>query len=410
MFATHSRLESYSRKGYRVSFPLLLIIVSLIVAAPRFGQAQTEAVLYSFTGGADGSRPNSTLTVDAQGDLYGTTSQGGTYGYGTVFELTSAGAEKVLFSFKHGASSFPAGGVIADAKGNFYGVTAGATKTGKQKFCSGTVYELKTNGKKKMLFCFKDPGSGATPVGDLLKDAQGNLFGTTSLGGMISFFCPNGCGTVFEVTPHHQETVLHYFIGQGVDGSVPRAGLIQDAQGNFYGTTIFDGVYGGGTVFELSSSHYGVLYNFSNSGFSDGSSPMAPLLLDALGNLYGTTGHGGTYGDGTVFKLTPQGVESVLHSFSQTDGQLPVAGLIQDAEGNLYGTTSSGGLYGGNYGYGTVFKITPDGTETVLYNFTGGAHGANPEAGLILDANGDLYGTTTNGGAYACGTVFKVTP
>lgn len=315
----------------------------------------------------------------------------------------------MLSSFKHGASAFPTGGVIADAKGNLYGVTAGAVKHGQQKFCSGTVFELKTDGKKKILFCFKDPASGSSPIGSLLQDAQGNLFGTTSLGGANSRDCsPNGCGTLFEVTPKRHETILHYFMGD--DGWFPRAGLIRDAQGNLFGTTDGGGAHGSGTVFELTSSgQHAVLYNFSYLGL-DGSLPMAPLLLDAQGNLYGTTAGGGEYGYGTVFKLTPQGVETVLHSFNQTDGQEPVAGLIQDVQGNLYGTTASGGLYDGNYGYGTVFKIAPGGTETVLYNFTGGADGANPEAGLILDANGNLYGTTTNGGAYTYGTVFKLTP
>jgi uncharacterized repeat protein (TIGR03803 family) len=406
MFDAHWTLKRHG--------PVLLLaaVLGLLLTSPQVAQAQTLTTLYSFTGGADGGFPNSGLTLDAQGNLYGTTSQGGAHVYGTVYEVTPAGTEKVLYSFRGGGNAYPTGGLLWDTKGNLYGVTSGYHRRN-SKSCYGTVFELTSKGTKKVLYCFKMAANGAYPSGGLVRDTQGNLYGTTgSGGGVTSGDCyPNGCGTVFEVTPKGKETVLHVFAGQGVDGAVPRAGLTQDAQGNLYGTTMYDGAYYGGTVFELTASgHYAVLYNFSYSGVDDGNDPMAPLLLDAQGNFYGTTGHGGAYGDGTVFELTPTGAETILHSFNHADGQLPVAGLIQDAQGNLYGTTAMGGAYGGAYGYGTVFEVTLSGTTTVLHSFTGGADGANPEAGLVWDAQGNLYGTTNDGGAYGCGTVFKLTP
>jgi uncharacterized repeat protein (TIGR03803 family) len=204
-------------------------------------------------------------------------------------------------------------------------------------------------------------------------------------------------------------TTLHSF-GQGSDGRSPVAGLIFDASGNLYGTTLGGGANEKGTVFKLSpSGSETVLYSFT--GGSDGGAPYAGLIFDSSGNLYGTTSDGGNPADcdssgcGTVFKLTPSGSETVLHSFTGgSDGGDPYAGLIFDASGNVYGTTESG------FSSGTVFKVTPSGSETVLHKFAGGSDGGNPGAGLIADASGNLYGTTGDGGADGYGTVFKVTP
>jgi len=285
-----------------------------------------------------------------------------------------------------------------------------------------------TNWHEKVLFNFNGT-DGYQPMYGLIFDAAGNLYGTAFGGGDPSCGDPNGCGTVFQLTPAPgggwTETVLHSFKGYPTDGSYPYAGVIFDAAGNLYGTTGGGGTYGVGTVFELSPAAGGgwtetVLHSFNGS---DGHGPEAGLIFDAAGKLYGTTAWGGTGTDclntgcGTVFKLTPVAgggwTETVLHSFSNTDGALPFAGLIFDAAGNLYGTTQQGG----SYGFGTVFELTPTAgggwTETVLFSFNGnwsGRDGGLPEAGLIFDAAGNLYGTTGAGGTYAYGTAFELTP
>ena len=255
---------------------------------------------------------------------------------------------------------------------------------------------------------------GFAPAGALILDAAGNLYGTTYSGGA------SGVGTVFELTPNLDgswtESVLHSF--NGADGADPYSGLIFDAAGNLYGTTVGGGGYNAGTVFKLAPNLDGswtesVLHSLNGT---DGAHPYSGLIFDAAGNLYGTTWVGGAFGHGTVFELTANGdgswTESVLHAFNGTDGAHPYSGLIFDAAGNLYGTTYYGG---GVCGCGTVFKLTPNGdgswTESVLHAFTiGSGDGNRPRAGLIFDAAGNLYGTTENGGGTLRGTVFKLTP
>ncbi len=263
-----------------------------------------------------------------------------------------------------------------------------------------------------ILHSFGVPPDGEYPEAGLIMDTNGNFFGTTAHGGTA------GYGTVFELakgTNSYTETILHSF-GSGTDGQNPRAGLIMDANGNLYGTTSNGGTAGYGTVFELAPSNGSytetVLHSFGAT--PDGQYPEAGLIMDASGNLYGTTSDGGTAGGyGTVFELAKGAsgyTETVLHSFgSGTDGQYPEAGFIMDASGNLYGTT----YQGGSSGYGTVFELVKGAsgyTETVLNSFTG-TNGQYPEAGLIMDASGNLYGTTYGGGtAGGYGTVFEITP
>jgi len=201
--------------------------------------------------------------------------------------------------------------------------------------------------------------------------------------------------------------VLYSFAGVP-DGQYPFAGLIRDSVGNFYGTTSNGGASGYGTVFKLDAAgHESVLYSFT--GGADGGSPQAPLLRDNNGNLYGTTFVGGAnYGVGTVFKVDASGNETVLHNFAGNDGKYPEAGLIRDSQGNLYGSALQGGP-ADNFG-GNVFKISRQGTWSVLYNFTGGADGGNPAGGLLMDSAGNLYGTTASGGVSGRGTVFKLAP
>jgi uncharacterized repeat protein (TIGR03803 family) len=377
---------------------LALAIVLGALAAAR-ASAQTLTTLHSF-GVSDGANPEAGLIADASGNLYGTTAGGGAHSAGTVFKLTPSGSETVLYTFIGSTDGgAPEAGLIADASGNLYGTTVYGGGCG-----NGTVFKLTPSGSETVLHGFCLSTDGLLPYAGLIADASGNLYGTTSQGGG-SANCVGGvggCGTVFVVPPSGSETVLHSFTDSG-DAAYPDAGLIADASGNLYGTTNSGGAYGAGTVFKLTpSGSETVLYSFINtSGALPG---KAGLIADASGNLYGTTNSGGAYSYGTVFKLTPSGSETVLYSFTGgSDGRGPEAGLIFDASGNLYGTTFSGGAHG----YGTVFKLTPSGSETVLHSFTG-SDGAYPAAGLIADAAGNLYGTTVEGGVSDLGTVFKL--
>jgi uncharacterized repeat protein (TIGR03803 family) len=366
----------------------------------------------------DGAYPYGGLTRDAAGNLYGTTAGGGFFGNGVVFGLSpGGGGEFLLYEFLGGNGSGPYAGLISDAAGNLYGTTVGGGASG-----NGVVFKLSPPESETVLYSFTGAADGRNPYAGLIRDAAGNLYGTTFYGGTENSACRNGCGVVFKVSPSESETVLHSFTG-GTDGTNPQAGLTRDAAGNLYGTTVGGGAFGAGVVFELircdsapTGYDFKVLYSFT--GGADGGNPYAGLIRDAAGNLYGTTAGGGV-GSGTVFKLIPcdSGYElKVLHSFTGADGATPVAGLIRDAAGNLYGTTLHGGTEDSacEYGCGVVFKLSPAGTETVLHSFTL-ADGANPYAGLIQDAAGNLYGTAAYGGisvndVSSAGVVFRLAP
>jgi uncharacterized repeat protein (TIGR03803 family) len=419
------------------------LAAAALVALTVFGTAARvtaqERVLHSFSG-RDGYDVFSGLTMDASGNLYGTTSGFGLYDGGTAFELTPVGAswkQTVLHNFGKGSDAAnPYAGLIFDASGNLYGTTLQGGTYG-----WGTVFELTPTAggtwTEKVLHSFNllnESASEATPYGGLVLDASGNLYGTTWVGG------EHGVGTVFELTPtaggNWTETVLYAFLQNGIDANSPFSSLIFDASGNLYGTSLYGGVYGTcngaedacGTVFELMPVAGGgwtekVLHSFNNSG-TDGNLPRSALVFDTKGNLYGTTVDGGTspncstYGCGIVFELTPTAggnwTELVLHNFgdTSTDGTGPSSGLIFDATGSLYGTT----LYGGASSAGTAFELVRTGggwAERILHNFTdNGKDGYAPNAGLIFDSSGNLYGTTYSGGTYGStyegGTVFEV--
>jgi uncharacterized repeat protein (TIGR03803 family) len=414
---------------------LLVAVLALLVVTSQPAHAQTESVLYSFCSMpdcSDGFGPNGNLTLDAQDNVYGATQYGGADQNGTVFKVTASGAETVLHSFLSGPGSSPEGSLIWDGKGNLYGTTIGNGYVGLlgQHFF-GAVFELEPHHFKFLYrFLEKDQQYGAKPTPGLVRDAQGNLYGTTQYGGANGCATGYGCGTVFKVTPDKTETVLHSFSG-GADGEQPFGGLVVDSERNLYGTTEFGGTGTGceessgcGTVFKVTpSGTETVLYSFA--GGDDGARPIAGLVMDGQGNLYGTTAFGGTgcggdSGCGTVFKVTPSGAETVLYNFAGgTDASGPWSSLVLDGPGNLYGTSYYGGGSGctGNAGCGTVFKVTSGGMETVLYRFTGGTDGARPYGGLVLDAQGNLYGTTYEGGVGecydglpGCGVLFKVSP
>jgi uncharacterized repeat protein (TIGR03803 family) len=333
---------------------------------------------------------------------------------------------QVLYTFKTVKDGFfPEGKLIQDASGTLYGTAAmggdGNCATNESLGC-GLIFKLDKTGKKTDLHDFNGK-DGSVPNGGLVRDAAGNLYGTTNFGGTGSCFDPaaGGCGTVFKLDKSGKETVLHDFTGNA-DGGYPLAGLIRDAAGNLYGTTSGCSRCGdtAGKVFKLDATgHETVLHSFA--GGQDGAAPQAELLRDAAGNLYGTTSYGGKFNGGTVFKLDTTGKETVLYRFTGgADGGAPHAGLIQDAAGNLYGTTYYGGDLNCNVlnppGCGVVFKLSMNGHETVLHRFTGAKDGSFPPDGLVGDGKGTLYGTTYLGGdpncsdqgLPGCGVVFKM--
>jgi uncharacterized repeat protein (TIGR03803 family) len=346
----------------------LLLALTLLI---ELAHAQKLTVLYNFAGTPDGASPMASL-VDANGALYGTTYVGG---------------------------------------------TGPCTINGFLQGC-GTVF--KVGGKKEtVLHRFQGQPDGAFPLGSLVRNKSGKLFGATSGGGAYNL------GAIFWVTAK-KETVLYSFKG-APDGADPTGGLLQDASGNFYGTTSGGGANlgyggnssGGGTIFKLDAKgNETVLYNFCSAvNCADGVNPASGVIMDASGNLYGTTQFGGTSlgSDGTVFKVDASGNQTVLYNFCSeqgcADGEDPVAGLIMDAKGNLYGTT----LYGGAGVYGTVFEFDTAGAFDVLYSFGPAPGPIIPAGGLVFNAKGTLYGTTEGGGSGTCelsfcGTVFKLKP
>jgi len=396
-----------------------LLALSLTLVIPALA-ASKEKVLYNFCKAQlcpDGSNPLSSLVFDGAGNLYGTVVYGGNsncvHGCGTVFELAQVNGKwvyKVLHHFEDNGNDgyYPSANLIFDAAGNLYGTTAlGGTSQG------GTVFELTpANGgkwKEKILYSFSN---GSEPLAPVVFDSKGNLYGTTFYGGTF------GDGTLFRLAPGKNgdwtEKVLHNFDFNEVDGFSSRAGVVLDSSGNLYGTTVLGGTGGNGVVFEEKRGKNGswtenLLHSFT--GETDGGLANAPLIFGSSGSLYSTTVAGGSYGVGNVFKLTRNAkgkwALTTLYSFENVDGVYPEGGVIFDTTGNLYGTTYEGGAYD----YGTVFKLTPGGatwTETVVHSFGNSPDGSTPDAGLIMDASGNLYGTTNAGGAYGYGTVFEI--
>jgi uncharacterized repeat protein (TIGR03803 family) len=396
----------------------VLSLAAMSMALPRTASAQTLTTLTNLDG-ANGQDPYGNLFADANGNLFGTTLGGGTGGDGTVFEIAKstsgyASTPTTLVNFNYVNGAEPLGALIEDSNGNLFGTTYTAGTGG-----AGTVFEIVKSASgyastPTTLFNFSTGGaSGSNPHGGLIADASGDLFGTTLLGGA------SGDGTVFEIVKSASgyastPTVLVNF--NGTNGANPYSGLIADANGDLFGTTNGGGALGEGTVFEIVKSASGyastpttlVSFNLAN-----GAIPWAGLI-DANGNLFGTTLSGGTSGVGTVFEIvkTSSGYASTpttLLNFNGTNGANPYAGLIADANGDLFGTTYGGG----SSGDGTAFEIVKSAsgyasTATTLVSFNG-TNGANPYAGLIADTSGDLFGTTSADGASGDGTVFELT-
>jgi uncharacterized repeat protein (TIGR03803 family) len=379
--------------------------------------AESENVLHSFRGGSDGTNPSTGLVADSAGNLFGTTTEGGSAGCGVVYELKASHGgrwtESVIYTFLCGADgAAPSAGLVFDAAGNLYGTTLTGGKNH-----DGTVFELMHSGgswTETTLHTFSGK-DGSYPAAGLVFDQAGNLYGTTLFGGHA-----HG-GVAFQLTLSGgawTETVLHNFTGRK-DGIDPAASLILDQSGVLYGTTM------GGTIFELMPPKAGLTkWMFKNvfvfdGGQDDGPLSAGTLLLGKNGVLYGTQKFGnGPANAGAVFQLTPpakQGAwsETTIYRFiGGSDGLYPFAGVISDAAGNLYGTTAGDG----KATFGTVFKLSPpaqqgsDWAKTTLYAFSGGADGSGPGAGLIFGKGGALLSTTAGGGAFGDGTVFEVVP
>jgi uncharacterized repeat protein (TIGR03803 family) len=394
----------------------LLFVIGLCLTTAR---AATTDVIFSCEED-EGEYADTDLETDNAGNIYGTTVLGGDFGGGTVFRLRSTPngwVQTVLYSFTGGADGGePYKGVTLDREGNLYG-TAVTGGSGSCEGGCGVVYKLSNTGgtwTQTVIHAFTGGNDGSGPGARVTVDGDGNVYGMTPTGGRY------GLGTIYKI--HEASpgvwtlTVLHAFTG-GADGATGSAGRMILRGRRLYGAATAGGQYGSGVVFELNARGVGerdvkTLYAFR--GQPDASFPYGALLFDRSGNIYGTTYYGGANGIGAVYKLSPQPVgewtEEVLYSFQQgTDGNSPISNLVFDVAGNLYGTTSEGGL-----GSGTIFKLSPDGAgnwmESVVHAFEGPPDGAFSYNGMVVDRFGNFYGATVHGGANDDGCVYKFTP
>ena len=378
-------------------------VVAPILSFAHRGTARSYQVLYRFEGHSDGASPLAGL-IDVGGALYGTTTKGGASDQGTVYRVSTTGAEKVLHSFGRGSDGAgPEAGLI-DVNGTLYGTTPVGGS-----FTRGTAYSISTTGAEKVLYSFKYGVDGFEPESGLI-NVNGTLYGTTSYGG--TGCGEGGCGTVYRMSTTGSKTIIYHFKG-GTAGAYLPEGTLLNVNGTLYGTTYLGGSTGCyyhngcGTVFSISTSgKENWLYSFA--GGSNGSYPVG-RLIDVDGTLYGTTTiGGGSSNGGIVFIISTDGAEKVLHRFNANGSGAydPETGLIS-VKGTLYGTTASGGSFKG----GTIYTMGPTGKIAVLHNFGGGSDGLYP-ASPLLYMDGTLYGTTSGGGGKGtcCGTVFALRP
>jgi uncharacterized repeat protein (TIGR03803 family) len=373
--------------------PLVIAFTLICIGLPPL-HAQYQ-IIHHFDPANEGNMPNG-LARDAAGTLYGTTFGLGPAGHGAVFKLDArTNVVTVLHSFTDtpdGAN--PAAGVTLDLAGNVYGTTSRGGLYGE-----GTVFKIDSAGVETILHSFGLGKDGNDPTAALIQNSAGNLYGTTSSGG------GGHEGIVYLLNTLGAERLLYAF--DGPSGSQPHGALTRDSAGNLYGTTVLGGVYNHGTIFEVArDGTETVLHSFS--GGTDGDGPYAEPVLDSAGNLYSTTSGGGDFSKGTVFKIDSSGNFTVLHSFNGSDGSGPLAGLVLDAVGKIYGTTR----IGGSYNVGVVFMISPAGKETVLHNFAGklNGDGSYPDSTLVLGPHGTIYGSTRLGTRLDRGSIFSLKP
>lgn len=431
-----ANFDIYIRAGM-----IALALITVLAAAAPVAQAQTLSVLHSFSGYGDGAVPTAGLTIDQGGNFYGTTAIGGAAygaaGYGTVFKLTHAGSGWILstlYAFQGGDDGAnPYAGVVFGPDGALYGTTSdsGDPEDHLETNYYGTVFRLQPPATicrstscpwtKTVLYRFTAMGGdGAYPgYGNLTFDAAGNIYGTTTSGGGDGGNCSpyNNCGVVFKLTRSGEswtESVLYSFSQTGNEGIIPESGVVLDRAGNVYGTTFFGGAYGsgGGVAFELTPSGSAwtatVLHSFG--GPNDGGNPFGGMLMDQQGNLYGSTTEGpGSSNAGTVYELQPSGDGWSYSTISVLSGDGgPSDAPTMDAAGNLYSTTTNDG----SFGFGNVFKLTPSGGSwiyTDLYDFNINHGGGYPFGSVALDADGNIYGTTSQSSS-GYGEVWELTP
>jgi uncharacterized repeat protein (TIGR03803 family) len=411
------------------SMKMVGVILAFCLAAAIASPAQVKFTTLATFRGTNGGGP-SALVQATDGNFHGTTFYGGTNNEGTVFRITPKGKLTTLYSFcvQLGCPDGynPGSGLVQGPDGNFYGTTESGGAAN-----SGTAFTITTNGKLTTLYSFcilLFCADGYLPVARLLPGQDGNFYGTTGGGGVPSGSCPTStCGTVFKMTPEGKLTTLHSF--KGSDGGLPdgKGPLIPTPDGQHYlGTVPFGGKYSNNSLCSPQGFGFGcgvlyaitpagaltVLHNFNGT---DGSYPVGGLVRGCDGNFYGTTTWGGAnteckQGCGTVFRITPGGKLTTLHSFAgyPSEGNYPYAGLIRATDGNFYGTTEQGGAAG----FGTIFKITPKGKLTTLHNFTN-TDGSGPFEALLQGTDGNFYGQTSFGGdlqdcKFGCGTIFKL--
>ncbi|MFZ0317691.1 MAG: choice-of-anchor tandem repeat GloVer-containing protein [Candidatus Sulfotelmatobacter sp.] len=374
--------------------------VVLIAAAPAYGQTFTTLVDFN---GSNSRNPQAALIQGTDGNFYGTAPQGGPDTFGTIFQLTPAGALTTLYSFcllaKCADGEMPSGGLVQGTDGNFYGTTQSG---GANDY--GTIFKITSTGTLTTLHSFTN-ADGAYPQAALVQAPDGTFYGTTREGGLVGSY-----GSVFEITPAGVFKALHSFTG--TDGAYPVSGLVRAADGNLYGTAQIGGggAYCGantgcGTVFKITPT--GTLTTLHSFDGADGTNPLS-TLVETSGGFYGTTYQGGdltcdgTYGCGTVFKITPSGALTTLHRFHAADGGFPFSGVTYASDGNFYGTTE----YGVAGPYGTIFEITPPGVLTTLESFDN-TDGTHPLGGLLQASDGTFYGTTVLGGSSNDGVIFS---
>jgi uncharacterized repeat protein (TIGR03803 family) len=377
---------------------VLMLFIATAIASP----AQTFTTLVDFDW-SNGANPLfMSLVQGVNANFYGTTASGGSTP-GTIFEITPLGALTTLHNFEGTDGSTPFAGLLLASDGEFYGTTY----DGSGAYYDGTIFKITSGGALSTFYVF-DGSEGVNPVAALIQAKDGNFYGTTAFGGT------NDYGTVFRVTSGGSLTTLHSF--SLTDGANPYGGLVQARDGSFYGATAYGGggsctdgyLAGCGTIFKITPE--GKLTSVHSFQNTDGAFPFAALTQAADGNLYGTTTYGGTLscshpdGCGTVFMIAPTGKLTVLHSFVGSDGISPYGSLIQATDGNLYGTTRDGGANGD---YGTIYAITTGGALTVLHSFDG-ADGSLVLGGLVQATDGSFYGATNEGGDYSYGTVFNL--
>jgi uncharacterized repeat protein (TIGR03803 family) len=407
-------------RGFGIAAFAAALLALVISAAALPAQAQTYTVLHSFSSSTDGANPTAGLSQGTSGNLFGTTSTGGTNGSGTTYLITPEGTLTTLYDYcstsHHGIcmdGKIVKAGIVQSAEVFFYGVTVfGGNLTAN----AGILFKISPTGNLTILHDFVG-ADGSNPYASLYHGTNGFFYGSTTAGGA------NGLGTLFNIDDLGTFTSLHSF--SGTDGQFPVAQMIEGADGNFYGTTELGGANGAnaGTVFELSSTGvFTTLYNFcSLANCADGRGPVSALLQNPDGNFFGTTESGGAHGAGAIYEISSTGTFSVLYSFCSqagcTDGRSPEAGLFGASDGNFYGITTLGGTPSAacalaqHGGCGTIFQLAPSGVLTTLYNFcqeSACTDGNSVRSPLVQDTNGRFYGTTEKGGANNDGLVFSL--